>query len=204
MQANKVLVYGGRGQLGQAVIRFFKNHAAWKIISIDFAENADAHQNITVPSTGSWQEQADHIESNVKQALGEDKLDAILCVAGGWAGGNAASDDLIKTTDLMMKQSLNTSIISAHLATKVLKNDGILVLTGAAAATGPTPGMIGYGVAKAAVHHLVGSLAAKKSGLPEQATVAAILPTTLDTPQNRAAMPNANFKNWTPLEEVSK
>jgi dihydropteridine reductase len=38
---------------------------------------------------------------------------------------------------------------------------------GAKPALAGTPGMIGYGMAKAAVHQLVKSLAAKKSGLPE-------------------------------------
>ena len=40
----------------------------------------------------------------------------------------------------------------------------------------PFPGMIGYGMAKAAVHHLVRSLACDKSGLPADAFVSAISP----------------------------
>ena len=52
--------------------------------------------------------------------------------------------------------------------------------------------MIGYGMAKAAIHHLVKSLAVPdKSGLPEATFTAAILPITLDTPMNRKWMPNA-------------
>lgn len=46
-----------------------------------------------------------------------------------------------------------------------------MVLTGASAAVGGTPGMIGYGVSKAAVHQLVASLAAPGSKLPENSTV---------------------------------
>ena len=55
-------------------------------------------------------------------------------------------------------------------------SDGILVLTGSASCIGGTPGMIGYGMAKAAVHQLTKSLALKGSGLPAASTVAAILP----------------------------
>ena len=33
-----------------------------------------------------------------------DKFDALYCVAGGWAGGNASNKDFVKNTDLMMKQ----------------------------------------------------------------------------------------------------
>lgn len=65
--------------------------------------------------------------------------------------------------------------------------------------------MIGYGMAKAAVHQLVKSLADHKSaGLPEDTTTLAILPVTLDTPMNRKWMPKADHSSWTPLEFVAE
>ncbi|GBO24304.1 Dihydropteridine reductase [Araneus ventricosus] len=63
--------------------------------------------------------------------------------------------------------------------------------------------MIGYGMAKAAVHQLVQSLSAPKSGLPDSATAVAILPVTLDTPMNRKFMPKADTSSWTPLTFVA-
>lgn len=65
---------------------------------------------------------------------------------------------------------------------------GTLVLVGAAAATGPTPGMIAYGMAKASVHHLVKSAAEKDSGLPVGAKVVGLLPYAFESlsPQNHA------------------
>ena len=65
-------------------------------------------------------------------------------------------------------------------------------------------GMIGYGMAKAAVHQLTKSLAAENSGLPPNSLAVAILPVTLDTPMNRKWMPNADFSTWTPLEFVAE
>ena len=64
--------------------------------------------------------------------------------------------------------------------------------------------MMGYGMAKAAVHQLVKSLAADKSGLPANSFVAALLPITLDTPMNRKFMPKADFSSWTSLEYVAE
>lgn len=64
--------------------------------------------------------------------------------------------------------------------------------------------MIGYGMAKAAVHHLCQSLAAPKGGLPNEASVVSILPVTLDTPMNRKWMPKADTSSWTPLEFVAE
>lgn len=112
--------------------------------------------------------------------------------------------DLAKNADLMWRQSVWTSIISATVAAHHLKEGGLLALTGATPALQATPGMIGYGMAKAAVHQLVASLAADGSGLPSGALVLAILPVTLDTPMNRKWMPNADFSTWTPLTEVAR
>lgn len=64
--------------------------------------------------------------------------------------------------------------------------------------------MIGYGMAKAAVHQLCKSLAAEGGGLPKDSTVLAILPVTLDTPMNRKWMPKADHSTWTPLEYISE
>ena len=103
----------------------------------------------------------------------------------------------------MIKQSVWSSVISASVASQFLKEGGILTLTGAKAAFTATPGMIGYGMAKAAVHQLTKSLASNGSGLPQNSFVASILPITLDTPMNRKWMPNADHTTWTPLEFVA-
>jgi dihydropteridine reductase len=72
--------------------------------------------------------------------LANEKLDAVICVAGGWAGGNAASADLIKNSDMMWKQSVWSSVIAASVASKFLKEGGVLSLPGAKPALGATPG----------------------------------------------------------------
>ncbi|ESO02204.1 hypothetical protein HELRODRAFT_65590 [Helobdella robusta] len=200
--AGKVLVYGGKGALGSNIVKFFRNKNWW-VASIDMGPNSEADVNIVVTPSESWQDQNNTIQSKVAETLGHDKVDAILCVAGGWAGGNASSKDFIKNTDLVWKQSVWTSVIATSISSKYLKDGGLLLLTGAQGALTGSPGMIGYGLAKSAVHHLVKSLAEPKSGLPSQATVTAILPATLDTPMNRQFMPKADFSTWTPLETVS-
>ncbi|XP_017879436.1 dihydropteridine reductase-like [Ceratina calcarata] len=198
----RVFVYGGKGALGSACVSKFKSKNWW-VGSIDMKANAEADANIVVKPDCNWQEQETHILQEVKNILKEDKLDAIICVAGGWAGGNAANKDFVKNTDLMWKQSVWSSVIAASIASHHLKEGGFLSLTGAKAALEETPGMIGYGMAKAAVHQLTKSLAAKDSGLPKDSLVASILPITLDTPMNRKWMPKADTSKWTPLEFVA-
>lgn len=167
------------------------------------SENNLADANILVNRDADFVAQEAQVLDAVKSALNENKLDAVICVAGGWAGGNAAKD-LAKNTDLMIKQSVWSSTISASVASQFLKEGGVLTLTGAKPALGATPGMIGYGMAKAAVHQLTKSLSAFGSGLPDNSLVVSILPITLDTPMNRKWMPNADFSTWTPLEFVAE
>lgn len=93
-------------------------------------------------------------------------------------------------------------MISAQLAARFIDTDGMLVLTGALPALEGTPTMVGYGMAKCAVHQLIKSLAQPGSGLPETCKVLGILPITLDTPMNRKFMPSADHSTWTPLETL--
>ncbi|XP_068181456.1 quinoid dihydropteridine reductase a [Antennarius striatus] len=203
MAGNRVIVYGGKGALGSKCVQYFKSKGWW-VASIDINANEEANENVLVKMSESFTEQAGQVTTDVAVLLGEQKVDAILCVAGGWAGGSCSSKDLYKNTDLMWKQSVWTSTISSHLASLHLKPGGLLTLAGAKAALGGTGGMVGYGMAKAAVHQLCQSLAAKNSGMPPDAAAVAILPVTLDTPMNRKFMPKADFSSWTPLEYISE
>jgi len=200
---SKILVYGGRGALGSAIIKHFKSKDCW-VGSIDLANNDEADANVVVLPAATWSEQEKSVLEGVAKVLDGQTLDAIVCVAGGWAGGNAAHADFVTNSDMMWKQSVWSSIIASSIAAKHLKEGGLLSLTGAKPALEGTPGMIGYGMAKAAVHQLVKSLAASGGGLPNESTVLAILPVTLDTPMNRKWMAKADHSTWTSLEFVSE
>lgn len=202
MSAGRVVVYGGKGALGAACISHFKASNYW-VGSIDFSENENADLSVIIPRDSAWVEQESEVITKVGQALSGDKLDAVICVAGGWIGGNAKKD-LAKNADLMWRQSVWTSTNSAALAANYLKEGGMLALTGAKPALKGTPDMIGYGMAKAAVHQLTQSLSGNNSGLPRGSLVVSILPVTLDTPMNRKWMPKGDFSTWTPLSEVAE
>jgi dihydropteridine reductase len=222
----RILVYGGNGALGDSLVNYFKSKSyvsinncillllmneffsiikiqKW-IVSVDIKQNSNATENILVNTTHTLLEQEANIEEKLKSLLDDNKLDAILNVAGGWAGGNAAATQFLSNADLMWKQSVWSSLIASSLASKYLKEDGMMSLPGAAPAlnSAPTPGMIGYGMAKAAVHQLTKSLANPKGGLPANAFVFALAPITLDTPMNRKWMPDADHSTWTPLSFV--
>jgi dihydropteridine reductase len=93
---------------------------------------------------------------------------------------------MFKNTDLMYSQSVVSSLVAAKIASSSLNSGGLLSMTGATPCLDGTAGMIGYGMAKAAVHHLVKSLAEPVAGgLPSGVTTLAICPVTLDTAMNR-------------------
>jgi dihydropteridine reductase len=179
---------------------------------VDLVSNDNADANVVVGPTDSWTEQSEKVTSLVAEAVGEHKLDAIFCVAGGWAGGNAGSEGtlqfhilfvlcyflfvclrlflivlighffagFVNNCDMMWKQSVWTSTIAAELASKHLQPNGLLQLTGAAPALEGTSFMMGYGMAKAAVHQLTKSLGGKNTGLPTGTVTFAILPSVFD------------------------
>ena len=61
------------------------------VVSIDMKSSESADANVVLNLDDSWADQKHSVSECVHAALGDDKLDAVICVAGGWAGGNAAS-----------------------------------------------------------------------------------------------------------------
>lgn len=203
MSAGKVIIYGGRGALGSVIVKHFKANNFW-VGTIDLVANDEADSSVVVSKDDNWATQTTTVIDGLKAALCGEKVDAIINVAGGWAGGNAASKDFQKSCETMWTQSVWSSTITAQAATLFLKDGGLVSLTGAQPALGGTAGMMGYGMAKAAVHQLTQSLGQENSGLPKDATALAILPMTLDTPMNRKWMSGADFSTWTPLEYLAE
>ncbi|CAG8749863.1 2190_t:CDS:2, partial [Dentiscutata heterogama] len=167
------LIYGGSGELGSALVSFFKKHN-WVVTSVGTRQNSEATYNIIVSNDDDLEAQGKKVlteSSALLKGITVDKYDAILCVAGGFVMGNLTDKGQFRS-DLMIRKSLYSSLVASQLAAHHLKEDGFLMLTGVAGLQG-TPGFIGYGVAKAGVHQLVKSLSAKSSGLPERARVVA-------------------------------
>lgn len=135
--------------------------------------------------------------------LFRESFDVIFCTAGGWAGGDASSLDMLDGVESMYSACIASAAASAYLASSLLKPGGMLVLTGSAAALGGTPGMLGYGMAKAATHQLVASLSAGE-GLPAGVRTVAVLPGVIDTPGNRGGMPDADTSTWTPASAIAE
>jgi len=194
-----VLVFGGCGQMGQVVVKRFKD-ASWKTVSIDLRESDVADHSVVIKGDGGKED-----ATNVIHKLHEWKieLDSVISVAGGFTMGSIKDEGIFLQAERMISFNLRSALSASHVASHCLKEGGLHVLTGAYGALNPTPGFVAYGVSKAATHHLIESLAQEGSGMPKHVSVVGVLPVMLDTAQNRKDMPSANFDDWTKLEEVA-
>ena len=149
MPQKKVIVYGGNGALGSIICEQLKAANYW-VLSIDFFKSTIADENVLGDvEAPTLQAQADKILPQVENFLSNgQKVEALISAAGGWAGGNVADENFLKNVDLTVKQSVWSSAIAAKLAFLYVKENGLLILPGAAAALdnsgSSTAGMIGY------------------------------------------------------------
>jgi dihydropteridine reductase len=189
-KGKSLLLIGGKGQLGSEIEKTFVS-GDWKVHVLD-KEDLDRFikDDYTID------------KELLNNSFHDSKFDAVINVAGGWAGGNIKSDNILQTLKAMYEANVLTSVFTGHMASKFLQEGGLLVLTGAQVAEGGTPEMISYGVSKAATHQLTKSLSGSDA-MPKNAIVTAICPLTLDTQANREAMPKADKSSWTPLHDVS-
>lgn len=67
--------------------------------------NEEAHANIVLEASDAMQPQAQVVANKVEEVLNGEKVDAILCVAGGWAGGNAASKGIKSISNIEVHSS---------------------------------------------------------------------------------------------------
>jgi NAD(P)-dependent dehydrogenase (short-subunit alcohol dehydrogenase family) len=96
----------------------------------------------------------------------------------------------------MFAVNLKTALHASRAAIPFLRQSkqGRIINVGATAALKAGAGMGAYAASKAAVHRLTESLAEELK--KDNVTVNAVLPSTIDTPTNRADMPKADFTKW--------
>ncbi len=125
-------------------------------------------------------------------------------LVGGWAGGTPVDEihDL-SLLDRMLTLNLRTATaVAAEGLRHMGPAGGRVVLVSSKTAILPAPGQAAYSAAKAGVLSLVGTLAEELAGTGRTAN--AVLPDTIDTPANRASMPDADHDRWLPPRAIAK
>jgi NAD(P)-dependent dehydrogenase (short-subunit alcohol dehydrogenase family) len=197
MQGKVIVITGSSGVLGTAVAELARAQGG-RVVSIDFAPaSGDALSfggvDLSDPAA------ANAVMAKAHAATG--RIDALLNIAGGFAwstigDGDAAVWGRMHTINLVT--ALNASKAAMpHL----IETHGAIVNVGAAAALKAGAGMGAYAASKSGVHKLTESLAEELKG---KVRVNAVLPSILDTPQNRRDMPKVDPAIWVAPRDLAK
>lgn len=190
------LVAGGAGALGGAVVSELVG-AGW---AVTIADRRPAEGD------GFQMLQADLFEPSSARAVVEDvpELRAVVNLVGGFSMGPKVEGTTLEDFEEMLRLNLVPAFNLAHAAMPrlVQEGGGAFVCVSARAALQPFSGASGYITAKAAVLAFVNVLDAEY----RQAGVRcnAVLPSVIDTPANRTAMPDADSSKWVPPEQIAR
>lgn len=200
MSPRVIAVTGAFGVLGEVVVKAAAAQGA-RLALIDFAPVAPAglvaacgHDAVIL----SGIDLADLASAGAAMAAIEarfGRLDGLINIAGGFRWQTLEQGDPA-VWDLLYAINVKTAANASRAALRLLKASpaGRIVNIGAAGAMKAGAGMGAYAAAKSGVHRLTESLAEElKSTL---VTVNAVLPSIIDTPANRADMPDADFTAW--------
>jgi len=172
-------ITGGGGGLGVAVVERFLA-AGWNVTAPRRAE-----VDLTDPEA-------------VRQAVeAAAPLHAVVNLAGGFAAGQPVGETPIETFEAQLALNLRTTYLVCHAAIPVLADDGAIVCTSSATAHDPFAGSAGYAASKAAVTALARAIA------KEGTRCNVISPSLIDTPANRASMPESMWPKFVPPERIA-
>ena len=201
-----VLVSGGTGALGRPVLRELLEAGARVVSTWRADREVDAvRADLGEPPGLDFVEADLSTDEGATAAVGsiaEGPLAGLVNLAGGFASGGrlheAPSDEFAR----MIELNLMTAMRLTRAALPRLVGGGSVVCVGARAALEPFSGASGYITSKAAVLTFVRALAGEYRD--DEVRVNAILPSVIDTPANRAAMPDADHSRWVPPQEIAR
>lgn len=210
------VVTGGAGALGRWIVRAFaaagvRVHAP--VRSRRRVEEVEAFLDEELsgraPARTSWTacdvtdpEAVERFMDDVRDA--SDGLDALVNGVGGFAMGPLAETGP-DTWRRMMEVNATSAFLCARAAAPLMKETGGGAIVNVASMPGLArggAGMSAYAASKSAVVSLTYSLAEELR--PDGITVNAIVPTIIDTPANRDAMPDADTSTWLHPREIAR
>ncbi len=201
------IITGAAGNLGAAVAARFRSAGA-RIALVDHSPDRLARSHEAGPDClllgGVDLTAEDNVQGMAAAARDHfGRIDALVHTVGGFRGGTPVEDEPLSTWDRLMTVNLHTTVLACRAVLPSMRDQGggAIVTVSAGAALSAPAGLAAYSAAKAAVLRLTESLAAevKAQGI----RVNSVLPSTIDTPQNRQAMPDADPSAWVRPGEIA-
>jgi NAD(P)-dependent dehydrogenase (short-subunit alcohol dehydrogenase family) len=205
-----VVITGASGNLGSALAHAF-GQAGAKLALIDrhadvlaqeFPDLVDKPDRLLIRAADLTQ--AAEVETAVSEIVAHfGRIDVLAHTVGGFRAGLSLHETPVATLDFMLNLNAKTVFITnqAVIPHMLRQKSGKIINLAARAGLQGQPNLAAYAASKAAVIRLTESAAAelKQSGI----NVNCVLPGTIDTPQNRQAMPDADFSRWVKPESLA-
>jgi NAD(P)-dependent dehydrogenase (short-subunit alcohol dehydrogenase family) len=206
-----VLISGANGNLGSAVARAYADAGASLILlgrSRERVEQAlpdlQGHEGVLIaPGTDVTDPQA--IDEMLQIALKHyERIDVLANTVGGYRGGSAIHETDVKGWDNMLDLNARSAFLLSRAIIPVMLEAGAgkIIHTASRAAVAGSPEAGSYAASKAALVSLTDTLALELKG--SGINVNCILPGTIDTPENRQAMPKADHTRWVKPEAIAR
>lgn len=199
LKGKVVLITGGAGALGQTVVPSFVSAGA----SVFLGDLNPVQQSGVTSLRADFtdQTQVRGLVNDVIQSAG--RLDALINLVGGFATGRVVETD-VALWQRMMAMNLTSAFLLSHavLPPMLERRQGRIVHIAARAGLEPFPGAAAYVVSKAGLIALIRALSTELNG--SGVTVNGVLPSTIDTPANRKAMPAADPSKWVRPESIAQ
>ena len=194
------MITGASGNLGRAVAAAFESSGA-QVVLVDRRRDrleathgvASAQRLYGVADLG----QADAVEAVAKAAMDRfGRIDTLCNIAGAFRMGTPVHETPDADWNLMLDANLRSVINTARAVVPrmLAAGRGTIVNVGAASALKGSANMAAYAVAKSAVIRITESMSAELRA--RGINVNCVLPGTLDTPENRQSMPEADAAHW--------
>jgi len=188
MAAGQIIVTGAAGVLGRAVVAHLAK-LGYRVVGIDLAADAPGAGEAAFLGGIDLTDAA-----AVATAIGGvGPVAGLVNIAGGFRW-ETLGDGTAETWDLLYRMNVATAVNACKAALGALRDSGgAIVNVGAAATLKAGMGMGAYAASKSGVARLTEALAEEEKG---KVRVNAVLPSIIDTPANRADMPDADFSAW--------
>lgn len=205
-----IMVGGASGNLGAAVARAFAASGAQLVLADRaagqlpglFPEFAGSDRHMFCGMVDATDPVS--VQGEVAKALERfGRIDVLANTVGGYRAGTPTHETSLETWDFMFNLNARSAFVMSRavLPPMLAQGSGRIIHTAARAALAGTANHSAYNASKSVVIRLVESMSAeyKQRGL----TVNCVLPGTIDTPQNRAAMPDADTSRWVTPEAIA-
>src|SRR5712675_2976117 len=202
MSERVVFITGAKGGLGSFITERFLATGA-KVVG---ASRSISQQDFPLPNFAALPvdfTKAATVTSAVNSVADRyGRLDILVHVVGAFAGGKSVAETDDATWEQMRDLNLTSAFYTLRAAIPHLRKSGTgrIVAIGSLTAVEPHAGLGAYVTFKAALAMLVRTVAVENRDAGVTANV--VLPGTMDTPENRRAIPNADFSKWIQPSDV--